>query len=49
LILKGRRFHYPEEQHVNFIKRKELNPKRAVIGMKTGVDALYWEGVDIYK
>jgi len=31
------------------LKGKELNQKRAVIGMKTGVDALYWEGVNIYK
>ena len=42
LILKGRKFHYAEEQHVNFIKGKELGQKRAAIAMKTGLDALYW-------
>jgi len=34
LILKGRKFHYAEEQHVNFIKGKELDQKSAVTAMK---------------
>jgi len=49
LILKGRKFRYRGEQHVNFIKGKELDQKTAFIAMKTGVDVLYWDGAGIYK
>ena len=49
LILKGRKFRYRGERHVNFIKRKELDQKTAFIAMKTGVDVLYWDGAGIYK
>jgi len=49
LILKGRKFHYVAEQHANFIKGKRVRQKTAVVAMKTGLDALYWHGVDIYE
>jgi len=43
LILKGRKFDYPGEQHVNFIKGKELNQKNVVVTDENEVDELYWE------
>ena len=49
MILKGRKFYYPGEQHVNFSKGKELNQKNVVVTDGNGVDELYREGVDIYK
>jgi len=49
LILKGGKFEHPGEQHVNFIKGKELNQKIVVVTDGNGVDELYREGVDIYK
>ena len=48
MILKGRKFDHPGEQHVNFIKGKELNQK-IVVTDGNGVDELYRECVDIYK
>ena len=48
MILKGRKFYYPGEQHVNFSKGKELNQK-IVVTDGNGVDELYRECVDIYK
>ncbi len=49
MILKGGKFDHPGEQHVNFIKGKELNQKIVVVTAGNGVDELYREGVDIYK
>ena len=49
MILKGRKFDHPGEQHVNFSKGKELNQKIVLVTDGNGVDELYREGVDIYK